>query len=141
MDSLHDCVLTCPSQNEKQTSNLSSWAYLHLEEGYASLTCRVIEWMPIISSKPPCSNPLRQSCQRLEKTLRVPYLVLPWPLAPLHTWCCQSLWDPSSCSTSTPSPHSGRPKSSREASGANSCGCPTCRGGDKTTIETQGQCG
>ena len=36
------------------------------------------------------------------------------------------------------SPHWGRPKSSRAASGANPSGQPTCRGGNKTTTETQG---
>ena len=57
------------------------------------------------------------------------YLVLPEPLRPkqlhhLHTW-------PSLC----------KPKSSRAASGANPSGRPTCRGGNKATIETEGQCG
>ena len=56
------------------------------------------------------------------------YLVLPEPLRPkqlhhLHTW-----------------PSQGKPKSSRAASGANPSGRPTCRGRNKTTIETQGQC-
>ena len=60
---------------------------------------------------------------------------------PLSTWCCQNPCDPSSCTTSTPGPHRGKPKSSRAASGANPSGRPTCRGGNKTTIETQGQCG
>jgi len=41
----------------------------------------------------------------------------------------------------TPGPHRGKPKSSRAASGANPSGRPTCRGGNKTTIETQGQYG
>ena len=60
---------------------------------------------------------------------------------PLSTWCCQNPCNPSSCTTSTPGPHRGKPKSSRAASGANPSGRPTCRGGNKTTIETQGQCG
>ena len=56
------------------------------------------------------------------------YLVLPKRLQPkqlhhLHT-----------C------PHWGRPKSSRAAPAANPSGRPTRRGGNKTTIETQGQC-
>ena len=38
-------------------------------------------------------------------------------------------------------PHGGKPKSSRAASGVNPSGQPTSIGGDKTTIETQGQCG
>ena len=37
-----------------------------------------------------------------------------------HTWCCQGPRNPSSCTTSTPSPHWGRRKSSSAASGANS---------------------
>jgi len=41
--------------------------------------------------------------------------------------------------TSTAGPHRGKPKSSRAVSGANPSGQPTCRGGNKTTIETQGQ--
>ena len=57
------------------------------------------------------------------------YLVLPEPLRPkqlhhLHIW-----------------PSLGKPKSSREFSRANPSGRPTCRGGNKPTIETQGQCG
>ena len=55
------------------------------------------------------------------------YLVLPEPC------------DPSSCTTSTPGPHRGKRKPSRATSGANTSGRPTCRGGNKTTIETQGQ--
>ena len=39
-----------------------------------------------------------QSCQRLEKSLTVPYLPCPWPPAPLHAWRC----NPNSCTTSTP---------------------------------------
>ena len=62
-------------------------------------------------------------------------------LQPPSTWCCQNPCDPSSCTTSTPGPHRGKPKSSRADSGANPSGRPTCRGGNKTTIETQGQCG
>ena len=46
------------------------------------------------------------------------------------TWCCQGT---SSCTTSTPGPPRGKPKSSRAASGANPSGWPTCRGGNKTT--------
>ena len=60
---------------------------------------------------------------------------------PLSTWCCQNPCNSSSCPTSTPGPHPDKPKPSREASGANPSGGPTCRGGNKTTVETQGQCG
>ena len=49
--------------------------------------------------------------------------------------------DPSSCTTSTPGPHWGRPMSSRTASGANRSGWPTGRDGNKTRIKTQAQCG
>ena len=72
---------------------------------------------------------------------RALYFLLPYPPTPLSTWCCQNPCNPSSCTTSTPGPHRGKPKSSRAASGANPSGRPTCRGGNKTTIETQGQCG
>ena len=63
------------------------------------------------------------SCQPPE------YLVLPeslWPnhLHYFHTW-----------------PSQGKPRPSRAASGANPSGWPTYRSGNKTTIETQGQCG
>ena len=71
---------------------------------------------------------------------RALYFLLPQPPAPLSIWCCQNPCDPSSYSTSTPGPHRGKPKSSRAASGTNSSGRTTCRGGNKTTIETQGQC-
>ena len=54
---------------------------------------------------------------------------------------CQNPRNPSSCTTSTPGPHRGKPKSSRAASRANPSGRPMCRGGNKTTTETQGQCG
>ena len=63
--------------------------------------------------------------------------------------CCPSRWvsgaartpATQTCTTCTPGPHRGTPKSSRAASEAKPSGGPTCRGGDKTTIETQGQCG
>ena len=60
---------------------------------------------------------------------------------PLSTWCCQNPCDPSSCTTSTPGPHRGKPKPSRATSGANPAEQPTHRGEKKITIETQGQCG
>jgi len=60
---------------------------------------------------------------------------LPWVSGAARTPATQT------CTTSTPGPHRGKPKSSRAASGAKPSGGPTCRGGDKTTIETQGQCG
>ena len=72
---------------------------------------------------------------------RALYFLLPSLPTPLSTWCCQNPCDPSSRTTSTPDPHRGRPKFSRAASGANPSGQPTCRGGNKITIETQGQCG
>ena len=50
-------------------------------------------------------------------------------------------WHPSICTTNTPGHHWVSQKSSRAASGESPSGQPTCRGGDKTTIETQGQCG
>ena len=36
---------------------------------------------------------------------RVLYFLLPWPLTPLSTWCCQNPCNPISCTTSTPDPH------------------------------------
>ena len=77
----------------------------------------------------------------LSCTSRALYFLLHYPPTPLSTWCCQNLSDPSSCTISTAGPHRGKPKSSRAASGANSNGWPTCRGGNKITAETQGQCG
>ena len=53
---------------------------------------------------------------------RALYFLLPWLPTPLSTWCCQNPCDPSSCTTSTPGPHRGKPKSSRAASGANPSG-------------------
>ena len=58
---------------------------------------------------------------------RALYLLLPQLPTPLSTWCCQNPCNLSSCTTSTPTPHWGRCKSSRAASGANPSGCPTCR--------------
>ena len=66
------------------------------------------------------------------------YFLLPLPPTPLSTGCYQNLCNPGSCTTSTPGPHRGKHKSSRAASGANPSGRPTCQGGNKTTIETQG---
>ena len=64
-----------------------------------------------------------------------------FPRCQLSTCCCQNPCDPSSCTTSTPGPHKGKPKPSRAASGANPSGRPTCRGGNKTTTEIRGQYG
>ena len=47
-------------------------------------------------------------------------------MPPLSTWCCQGLWDTSSCATSTPGLHWDKPKSSRADSGANPCVWLTC---------------
>ena len=81
---------------------------------------------------------LGKSCQRLEKALRA--YISRWLPALLRLWHCQGPCSPSSCATSVSGPHWHTPESSREASGANSCGQPTCRGEDKITIEPQGQC-
>ena len=69
---------------------------------------------------------------------RTLYFLLSQLPTSLSTWCCQNPCNPSSCSTSTPGPHREKPKSSRAASGANPSGGPTCRGGNKPTVETQG---
>ena len=71
---------------------------------------------------------------------RALYLLLPSLPTPLSTWCCQNPCNPSSCTTSTPGFHWGRPKPSRADTGANPSGQPRCRGGNETTVETQGQC-
>ena len=47
---------------------------------------------------------------------RALYFLLPYPPTPLSTWCCWNPCDPSSCTTSTPEPHRGKPKPSRAAS-------------------------
>ena len=52
--------------------------------------------------------------------LRAPYLLFHWSPAPLHPWRFQGPRDPSSSSTSTPSPQWGRLKSFRPGAGANS---------------------
>ena len=60
---------------------------------------------------------------------------------------CQPSWvpgaaspcDSSNCTTHTPGPHRDRHKFSRAASGAIPSGQPTCRGRNKTTVETQPQ--
>ena len=69
------------------------------------------------------------------------YFLLPYLPNPLKTCCCQNSCDPSSFNLATPGPHRGKPKSSRADSGANPSGQPTCRGGNKTTVETQGEHG
>ena len=40
---------------------------------------------------------------------RALYFLLPKPLTSLSTWCCQNPCNPSSCTTSTPDPHRGKP--------------------------------
>ena len=73
---------------------------------------------------------------------RALYVLLPeLPLPPSQSLVLPEPLGPQQPHTSTPGPHWGRPKSSRAASGANPSGRSTCRGGNKTTIETQGQCG
>ena len=81
---------------------------------------------------------LGQSCQKLgtnPKSTVSPapmtpgspaYLVLPGSLKPKQLHHLQ------------PGTHWGRPKSSSAASGVNSCGRSTFRGGDKATVECQG---
>ena len=49
---------------------------------------------------------------------RALYFLLPYLPTPLSTWCCQNPCNPSSCTTSTPGPHRGKPKPSRAGSGA-----------------------
>ena len=77
----------------------------------------------------------------LPYTSKALYFLLPQPPIPLSTWCCQNPSDPSSCTTSTPGLQRGKSNPSRVASGANSSGRPTYRGGNKTTTESQGQGG
>ena len=72
---------------------------------------------------------------------RALYILLPELPTPLSTWSFKNPCNPSSCTTSTPGPHRGKPKSSRAGSAANPSGRLTYRGGNKTTVETQGQCG
>ena len=67
-----------------------------------------------------------------------PYILHPWLQASLCIWCPQGSCDPSSHTTSAPWPHWGRPKNSKAASGPDSCGWTTRRGGDKTKAEPQG---
>ena len=55
------------------------------------------------------------------------YLVLPESL------------QPSSCATSSPGPHRGKPKPARAASGAKPTGRPTCRGGSNPQLKPRGR--
>ena len=71
---------------------------------------------------------------------RVLQFLMPQLPTPLSTWCYQYPCDSSNCTPSTTGPHRGKPKSSRAASGANPSIRPVSRGGNKTTVETQGQC-
>ena len=49
---------------------------------------------------------------------RALYFLLPYLPTPLSTWCCQNPCNPNSCTSSTPGPHRGKPKSSKAALGA-----------------------
>ena len=91
------------------------------------------------SRKSPARAGLHEPYARCQKRPSLePYLLHPWPPASLRIWCHQGSHDPSSHSTSASCPHWGRPKSSKAASGPDSCGWTTCRGGDKTKAEAQG---
>ena len=46
---------------------------------------------------------------------RALYFLVLQSQTPLSTWCCQNPCNASSCITSTPGPHTGKPKSSRAA--------------------------
>ena len=88
----------------------------------------------------PVRKALWASAARGEKRILIEsYHPCPWPLASLHSWHRQGSCNQSSCTTSMPSPHWSRPKSFRASLEANSCGWCTCRNGDKTTTELQGQ--
>ena len=67
--------------------------------------------------------------------------LLPQPPTPLSTWCCQDPCDPSSCTTSTPALTGADPSPPGQSQELSLSRRPTCRGGNKTTIETRGQCG
>ena len=123
----------------------------HRQKKSCIWACRVP--LVVSSSLRPCKlRPARLLCQvgvfpskNLERMGQYwfPYRsIFPAALAdnPLSIWCCQNPFDPSSCTTSTPGPHRGKPTSFREASGANPSGRSTCRGGNKITTETQGHC-
>ena len=56
----------------------------------------------------------------------------------LSTSYCQNPCHPSSCTTSAPGPHRGKPKSSRAASGVNPSGRPTRRGVIKPQLKPRG---
>ena len=70
-----------------------------------------------------------------KRLLIVPYLLWPWLLAFLLTWCHWGFC----LHAAVCCPHWGRPKSSRAALGADSCGWPPSRSGGKTTTYLQGQ--
>ena len=63
------------------------------------------------------------------------------PLLPdsLSIWSRLGSYNPNSHTTSVPGSHRDRPKRSKTASGPDSCGWTTRRGGDKTRAEPQGQ--
>ena len=86
-----------------------------------------------------CLCPIRVGKYWLPYPSRALYFLLHLPPIP-STWCWQNPCKLSSCTTSAPGPHRGRSKSFKAASGVNPSGRPTGRGGNKTTIETQGQC-
>ena len=94
-------------------------------------------WLPAVPSnrEGPAREALWMSAAR--KILPAPYLLYPWPLAFLCTWHHQGPCDPSSCTTSTLSPHWGRHKSSREASRANSYRWPTVEVGIKPQLSSR----
>ena len=63
---------------------------------------------------------------------------LPWVPGAARTPATQAaIWPPQLALTGTNPNPPGQPQ--EQASGANPSGQPTCRGGNKTTIETQGQ--
>ena len=62
---------------------------------------------------------------------------------PRSTWCCQNPCDSSICTSSTPGPHPSPRETQvlQDSLRSKPQWMTPCRGGNKTIIETQGQCG
>ena len=91
-------------------------------------------WLPSNLKSPLRAGPHLPYAGHQKRPSLGPYLLHLWLPASLWIWCCRGSWDPNSHTASAPCPNWGRTKSSKAATGPDSCGWNTCRGGDKTKL-------
>ena len=117
------------SHKELDKTEWLNWTEHHISQAngcWLPCLCGIARLSVIQAAMPPaCLIPNGTDLLEARKTLMASYLLLPWLQDPLCTWFCQGHCDSSCCTSSIPSPHWNRPKSSRAALVTNSCGWPT----------------